>query len=55
MADLNLAIKHSRRLESTYGGTRDFANQNPCTTVYKLVVELFNLEKELNQDNNIDI
>jgi hypothetical protein len=48
----NLAIKHSQRLESTYNGTRDFANQNPCTTVYKLVVELFNLEKELAEDNN---
>ena len=48
----NLAIKHSQRLESTYNGTRDFANQNPCTTVYKLVVELFNLEKVLAEDNN---
>jgi hypothetical protein len=47
-----LAIKHSQRLESTYNGTRDFANQNPCTTVFKLVVELFNLEKELAEDNN---
>jgi hypothetical protein len=48
----NLAIKHSQKLESTYKSTRDFANQNPCTTVYKLVLELFNLEKELAEGNN---
>lgn len=47
----NLAIKHSKRLESTYNGARDFANQNPGTTVYKLVEELFNLEKSLTQND----
>jgi len=47
--NMNLAIKHAQRLESTYLGTKDFAHQNPCTTVYKLVVELFNLENERTQ------
>lgn len=49
--DRNLAIKYSKSLESSYNGARDFANQNPCTTVYKLVAELFNLEKSLTKDD----
>ncbi len=51
--DINLAIKRAKRLEASYSGQNEFANQNPCTTVYKLVVELFNLENLLktNDDN----
>ncbi len=49
--NINLAIKHSKKLESSYNGERDFANQNPCTTVFKLVVELFNLEKSLTENH----
>jgi len=50
--NMKLAIKHSKRLEHSYNGAGNFANQNPCTTVYKLVVELFNLEKELAEEDN---
>lgn len=50
----NLAIKHSYMLESTYIGKRDFSNQNPCTTVYKLVVQLFNLEKSLAENDSFE-
>ena len=42
-----LAIKYAKKLELNYNGARDFANQNPCTTVYKLVAELLDLEKLL--------
>ena len=45
--DRNLAIKYAKNLEKSYNGERDFANQNPCTTVYKLVAELFDLENLL--------
>jgi hypothetical protein len=45
--NIELALKHSKRLEDSYFGAKDFARQNPCTTVYKLVAELFNLEKLL--------
>ena len=45
----NLAIKYAQNLEKSYIGTRDYANQNPCTMVYKLVVELFNLESLLEE------
>ncbi|MCK6612331.1 MAG: RloB family protein [Bacteroidia bacterium] len=48
--NIKLAIKYAKRLEYSYDGAGDFANQNPCTTVYKLVVELFNLDKELAED-----
>lgn len=51
----DLAIKNSIRLESTYNGTRDFSNQNPCTTVFKLVAELFNLEKSLAENDNSEV
>ncbi len=51
----NLAIKYSHKLEDAYNGKRDFSNQNPCTTVYKLVVELFNLEKALTEDDNNEV
>jgi hypothetical protein len=48
--DLKLAIKHSKKLESTFNGAMGFANQNPCTTIYKLVLELLHLEQELKED-----
>lgn len=41
--DHNLAIRHSKKLEDGYQGAKNFASQNPCTTVYKLVTELLNL------------
>lgn len=48
--DLNLAIKYSKKLVEDNIGKKDFANQNPCTTVYKLVTELFNLEELLEEN-----
>lgn len=47
--NLNFAIKNSKKLELTYSGSIDYSNQNPCTTVYKLVVELLDLEKTLTE------
>lgn len=51
--DRNLAIKYAKKLENIYGGTRNFADQNPCTKVYKLVAELFDLENLL-KENEIE-
>lgn len=48
--NLKLAIKHSKKLESSFNGAMHFANQNPGTTVYKLVSELLNLEQVLAED-----
>jgi hypothetical protein len=53
--DRNLAIKYSRKLEASYYSAKDFANQNPCTTVYKLVMELLNLEETLTDNNPTNI
>jgi len=52
--DQNLAIKHAKNREKIYGGASDFANQNPCTMLYKIVTELFNLEKTLVENDNPD-
>lgn len=49
---INLAVKHSKKLASYYNSEKDFANQNPCSTVYRLVTELFNLEKVVAEENN---
>lgn len=35
-----LAIRHAKGLHESYNGSRDFAKQCPCTTVYLLVEEL---------------
>ncbi|GHT43805.1 hypothetical protein AGMMS49965_18350 [Bacteroidia bacterium] len=37
------AIKNAENLEKLYAGQSDFASQNPCTMVHKLVEELFGL------------
>jgi hypothetical protein len=47
--DRNLAVKYSQNLEKSYFGAKDYANQNPCTTVYRLVVELFSLQNLLDE------
>jgi hypothetical protein len=44
------AIKNAERLEGLYAGQYDFANQNPCTMVHKLITELFGLEKEIKEE-----
>jgi hypothetical protein len=51
--NLNLAIKHAKNLDDSYSGARDYANQNPCTMVYRLVSELFNLDKSLAKNNKL--
>jgi len=43
----DLAIKRAKALDATYKGAKDYASQNPSTTVYKLVMELFNLGKSI--------
>lgn len=48
--NLKLAIKNSKKLESSFKGAMRFANQNPGTTVYKLVSELLHLEQVLAED-----
>jgi hypothetical protein len=40
------AIRNAKRLCSEFGERQDYANQNPCTTVYTLVEELFNINLE---------
>jgi len=42
--DQDLALKYSKKLEAGYRGAKNFASQNPCTRVYKLVAELLNLK-----------
>ena len=39
------AVRRARQLHTLYQPRRDYANHNPCTTVYELVEELFGLEK----------
>lgn len=41
------AVKNAERLEKTYRGRPDYSDQNPCTMVHKLVIELFGLENVL--------
>ena len=40
------AIRHARQLHALYSRRQDYANHNPCTTVYMLVEELFELDEE---------
>jgi hypothetical protein len=39
------AIKNAVNLEKLYVAQQNYSVQNPCTMVYKLVAELFGLEK----------
>ncbi|MDR1897394.1 MAG: RloB family protein [Prevotellaceae bacterium] len=43
---LKNAIANAKNLEKLYAGQSDFANQNPCTMVHKLVEELLKLEEK---------
>lgn len=47
------AIKNAKNLEKMYLNETDFANQNPCTTVHKLVIELFGLADVLQKENEV--
>ncbi|MEZ4773383.1 MAG: RloB family protein [Bacteroidia bacterium] len=38
------AIRNAKRLKNQYEARQDFANQNPCTMVWKLVEELIKLK-----------
>ena len=44
------ALRNADTLDKRYD-SKDFANQNPCTMVYKLVAELFGLEDELKKED----
>ena len=52
--NLQLAIKFATKLEKNFEGEFDFSNQNPCTKVHHLVVELFGLEKLLKDEEKND-
>lgn len=45
------AIKNAKNLEKTHADQQNYSVQNPCTKVYKLVAELFGLEKILLENN----
>lgn len=47
------AIKHAVKLESLYAGQQNYSSQNPCTMVYKIVAELFGLEKIIEDESKI--
>jgi hypothetical protein len=47
------AIKNAVNLEKLYIGQKNYSTQNPCTMVYKLVAELFGLEKIIEEENRI--
>ena len=47
------AIKNAVNLEKLYFGQQNYSTQNPCTMVYKLVAELFGLEKIIEEENRI--
>jgi hypothetical protein len=44
------AIRNATNLEKNYAGQHNYSNQNPCTMVYKLVAELFGLEKIIEEE-----
>ncbi len=46
------AIKNAVNLEKLYVRQQNYSVQNPCTMVYKLVTELFGLEKITDEENN---
>lgn len=50
-ASLETAIKNAASLEKLYVGQQNYSTQNPCTMVYKLVAELFGLEKIIEEEN----
>jgi hypothetical protein len=44
--DVQKAVRFAKRLHENHANRQDHAALNPCTTVYKLVEELLELEKE---------
>lgn len=51
-ASITTAIKNAANLEKSYNGQQNYAEQNPCTMVHKLVAELFGLEKIIEDEND---
>lgn len=47
------AIRNATNLEKIYADQPNFATQNPCTMVHKLVAELFGLERIIQEENAI--
>ena len=45
---LEIAIRNAKQLAKEFEGQQNYANQNPCTMVYKLIIELNNLIKQEN-------
>lgn len=41
---LENAIRNAKRLAERFQGRQDYANHNPCTMIWQLVEEIFNLE-----------
>ncbi|MDD4760120.1 MAG: RloB family protein [Bacteroidaceae bacterium] len=52
-ASREIAVRNAVNLEKLYGGQQNYSTQNPCTMVYKLVAELFRLEKIIEEENRI--
>jgi hypothetical protein len=50
-ANRETAIKNAVKLEKLYVGQQNYSTQNPCTMIYKLVAELFGLEKIIEEEN----
>jgi len=50
-ASRDAAVKHAANLEKIYHGQQNYSSQNPCTMVHKLVIELFGLEKIIEEEN----
>ncbi|HHU46666.1 MAG TPA: RloB domain-containing protein [Bacteroidales bacterium] len=44
------AIKNAVKLKKIYVGEQNYSKQNPCTMVYKLVAELFGLERIIEEE-----
>ena len=44
------AIRNATNLKKNYVGQHNYATQNPCTMVHKLVAELFGLERIIQEE-----
>lgn len=49
--DIESAVKNATNLEKLYAGQQNYAVQNPCTKIHKLVAELFGLEKLIQEES----
>ena len=51
--NIKQAIQRAKTLHDTYGTRQDFAEHNPCTTVYLMVSELLGLAEEYSQEKDM--